>query len=150
MQETWWKQMSHSQYYCSPWLEYSSSHLLGFNIRSTYSKMLFRISQVELISPFPIIFKQKNFYYSNYHIAVLCSSNKIIMPVFGFGWSPTLQVPGGQGAFLDNFWCHALQGENASWVFIWISSKDYLKPLRIVRMADQANSGLLCTDPYKA
>lgn len=47
--------------------------------------MPFRIFQVELIYPSPTIYFLKNFYYSNYHIAVLHSSIKIIMPVFGAG-----------------------------------------------------------------
>ena len=41
-----------------PLPEKSFFSLLGFNLKSTYSKMPFRISQVELISPPPTIFKK--------------------------------------------------------------------------------------------
>lgn len=41
-----------------------------------------------------------NFYYSNDHIPVL----ELTTFVFGSGWPPSLQVSGGQGSFVDNFW----------------------------------------------
>lgn len=158
MQETWWKQMSHSQYYCSPCLEHSSIHLLGFNSKSTYSKMPFRILHVELIPPLPTVFF-KNSYYSNYHILVL----ELLYLCLGLDDPQVCKSQEGRGHSLTIFGKFLVlrSPKRERFMLIWISWKDYLKaPLKIwsaskrqiVRLlysADQEKGGLLWINSYK-
>lgn len=135
--------MSHSQYYCSLCLEHSSSiQLLGFHSKPTYSKMPFRIPRVALNSPFPTELRETHFYYSNYHSLVwalwyLCLG--LDEPKFGGLRSHSLTIIG-------KCWCHALQGDNASCVFIWMSWKDYGKSsLKIGLVSKLCRVRILCS-----
>lgn len=113
---------------------------------------------VELNSPFPTELKETHFYHSHYHILVLALwylclrlDDPKVESLRSHSWTIT-----GKG------WCRALQGDNASRVFIWVSWTDYVKSslkiwlvsklcrVRLLCSADQEEGSLLGTDPDKA